>query len=569
MTRTETIMPGYQHVELDEVHTPSSDYSFTQPMLSSGMFSPFCPTGPADLAGSSWDATADGSQNFPEFTDSGEYYTGDAEDFYPYGHITPKPDHDAVDDMHAPWTPGKAPKAEPMRRMISSASSTKSHKHRSTKTSSSKKSRPRVQSILSQTSSQMSKLDMSGNSAAYQDGFVTNGRMMDVHQYLAQDQDTISMSPVNGAAFYSGMVGYPDGLHYSNDMGASVAHVNPQIFDTGLAGHSPQSWGSLSPAESRFSSPGAPDGGSDDVWSASPGESQHSNSPALAGQSPSSRISQKVDHFVTSDVVPSMSQDGFSLPPAFGSRRLSGEGESARDHFLYKNAYPQADGLFHCPWEGESTCNHKPEKLKCNYDKFVDSHLKPYRCKVEGCQNARFSSTACLLRHEREAHAMHGHGEKPYLCTYEGCERSQPGHGFPRQWNLRDHMRRVHNDNGTSTQAASPPPSGQTSSSRGRKRKNDVQEKSSTQEKTSSRKSSKAAAEAAKAAELQSNAEWEAWYEHQKALQSLVVGYTQPDDPQTLQYIKDAQDHLTAMGRISNDLVGSSKDVYRRGCYKG
>jgi len=130
-------------------------------------------------------------------------------------------------------------------------------------------------------------------------------------------------------------------------------------------------------------------------------------------------------------------------------------------------------------------------------------------------------------------------------------------------------MRRVHNDNGSSTQAASPPPSGQTSSSRGRKRKNDVQEKSSTQEKTSSRKSSKAAAEAAKAAELQSNAEWEAWYEHQKALQSLVVGYTQPDDPQTLQYIKDAQDHLTAMGRISNDLVGSSKDVYRRGCYKG
>src|SRR4051812_44116178 len=106
-------------------------------MLSSasGMFSPFCPTGPADLAGSSWDATAEGSQNFPEFTDSGDYYTGDAEEFYPYGHITPKPDHnEAVDDLSAPWTPGKAPKAEPMRRMLSSTSSTKSHKHRSTKT---------------------------------------------------------------------------------------------------------------------------------------------------------------------------------------------------------------------------------------------------------------------------------------------------------------------------------------------------------------------------------------------------------------------------------------------------
>jgi len=169
---------------------------------------------------------------------------------------------------------------------------------------------------------------------------------------------------------------------------------------------------------------------------------------------------------------------------------------------------------------------------------------------------------------------MHGHGEKPYLCTYDGCERSQPGHGFPRQWNLRDHMRRVHNDNGTSAQAASPPPSGTATSSRGRKRKNEVQEKSSSQEKTSSRKSAtKAAAEAAKAAELQSNAELEAWYEHQKALQSLVQGYSQPDDPQTLQYIKDAQEHLAAMGKISHELVVSNKaDVlqpsYRRS-YKG
>src|SRR5690606_17283783 len=40
------------------------------------------------------------------------------------------------------------------------------------------------------------------------------------------------------------------------------------------------------------------------------------------------------------------------------------------------------------------------------FSKFVDSHLRPYRCKVESCAEARFSSTACLLRHEREAHRM-------------------------------------------------------------------------------------------------------------------------------------------------------------------
>lgn len=56
------------------------------------------------------------------------------------------------------------------------------------------------------------------------------------------------------------------------------------------------------------------------------------------------------------------------MPPAF-TRRSSGDGEStARDHPLYKNAMPKADGLFHCPWEGDASCNHKPEKLKCNYE---------------------------------------------------------------------------------------------------------------------------------------------------------------------------------------------------------
>ncbi|AEO58018.1 hypothetical protein MYCTH_2304963 [Thermothelomyces thermophilus ATCC 42464] len=542
----------------------------------SGMFS-FCQTGPADLAGSSWDATVEGSQNFPELADAADYYSGETEDFVlPFGQNTPKPDHlDAADEFQTKWTPAvslesKALKAEPMRRGTS-RSSTGSHKNRSTKvsTQSAKKSRSRVQSVLSQASSQMSKLDMSSNASTH-----AQGRIMDVQQYLAQDLDTLSVSPqVTNAAFYSGLGVFADGLPYSGDIGATMAqHVNPQIFDAGLIAASPHSWGSLSPVDSRMSSPGIQDG-SDDVWSAapsasSPGESQNSNSPALPGQSP--RMSRKLDasQYVSSDEVqgqmmPAMGEDGFALPhAAFGSRRASGEGESARDHYLYKNAFPQADGLFHCPWEGQASCNHKPEKLKCNYDKFVDSHLKPYRCKVDGCQNARFSSTACLLRHEREAHAMHGHGEKPYLCTYEGCERSIPGHGFPRQWNLRDHMRRVHNDNGTTTQAASPP-SGAAAASRGRKRKNDAPEKSPSQEKPSSRKSSKAAAEpeapAPKQPEVVSHPELDQWYEHQKALQSFIQGCAQPDDPQTLQYIKDAQKHLNAMGKISHGLVQGSR----------
>ncbi|KAK2737955.1 hypothetical protein FQN57_007309 [Myotisia sp. PD_48] len=88
-------------------------------------------------------------------------------------------------------------------------------------------------------------------------------------------------------------------------------------------------------------------------------------------------------------------------------------------------------------------------------NKYLDSHLKPYRCKIAQCVDAHFSSNACLFRHEREAHGMHGHGDNPHLCHFPSCERSLPGNGFPRRWNLHDHMKRVH-DYTSSEKASSP-----------------------------------------------------------------------------------------------------------------
>ena len=41
--------------------------------------------------------------------------------------------------------------------------------------------------------------------------------------------------------------------------------------------------------------------------------------------------------------------------------------DTFRDHPFYQNI-PKADGLYHCPWEGEERCQHKPDKLKCNYE---------------------------------------------------------------------------------------------------------------------------------------------------------------------------------------------------------
>ena len=82
-----------------------------------------------------------------------------------------------------------------------------------------------------------------------------------------------------------------------------------------------------------------------------------------------------------------------------------------------------------------------------------------------------------LYHHERESHSMNDRGGKQYLCTYEDCDRSLTGNGFPRHWNLRDHMQRVHNDPGPtkSSTSGSPPPSN--TPARGRnKRKAEVSE---------------------------------------------------------------------------------------------
>jgi hypothetical protein len=174
---------------------------------------------------------------------------------------------------------------------------------------------------------------------------------------------------------------------------------------------------------------------------------------------------EKEESIAGSIVAPSIKDDdleeeGFSPSQSLAAQNSleEVEGKLARTHPLYQ-AQPKEDDLYHCPNEGQSGCTHKPTKLKCNYDKYVDSHLRPFRCKVKSCVGVQFSSTACLLRHEREAHGMHGHGSKPHLCTYADCERSLSGNGFPRRYNLFDHMKRVHDYTGSTSppEQVSPP----------------------------------------------------------------------------------------------------------------
>jgi len=125
-------------------------------------------------------------------------------------------------------------------------------------------------------------------------------------------------------------------------------------------------------------------------------------------------------------------------------------------------------GLYHCPFKDLTACEHQASRSRsdCEYvqilvgflppnsglislRQYIDSHMKPYRCTFSGCGKLRFSSLACRLRHEKEAHGAHGHGLRPFHCLFSDCERSLPGHGFPRHWNRNDHMKRVHGHTST------------------------------------------------------------------------------------------------------------------------
>ena len=367
---------------------------------SSGMFF-LSTTGPADLSGSAWDATGEGQQNFADFTTDLPDMHADAEDHgFAYGQTTPRKDQpDGLDGLPSNWALPAASLAgaEPMRRAASRSSSNGSSRKHRTLRASSVKSRPSISSASSRPQSHMS-FDMSGNSYAVAGGALSHARIVDVNQqYLVQDP--------HSPPLYSGLMGIPtDGLSYHNELGAVMAqHVDPactQIMDYELSppGNSPPASWTSSSAGSRRSSPGPLDGtwspqvpfspadtynsSSSDIQSESPRyvETETSSSPLPASHAEtSSRNSRKYGAQMTEDGAAGLSMDAgdnFALPAAF-SRRQSSEGESARDHPLYKDVQPLADGLYHCPWEGTSVCNHKAEKLKCNYEYVVPNPPSP------------------------------------------------------------------------------------------------------------------------------------------------------------------------------------------------
>ncbi|KAI8677271.1 hypothetical protein NCS56_00616800 [Fusarium sp. Ph1] len=534
---TTATMPGFKNsTDLDEVHSLSSDFSFSQPTMASttsGLFS-FSQTEPsADLlTGSSWATTAEGPQNFQDFSDNGSAHSGEAEEFiFTSGQTTPRGSRvhsQGRQDIQTNWTASRTAPVTRGGQAMSRVSSNRSNG-----------------SALSQSSHLSNNMDFTGNASALQTGTQTGAAMAGIDTCLL-DTDADGITTQMYWPGYSLDVGLNGDATFSLP-DSSPLHVVPAHMqlgpDVSLAENSPPSpWDCFSSSISRSSSPNT----IEDLWF--PTQSPNS-SPQIQCQSPSlDRNLPLISEDANGKVMPQLDET-LALPAPFaGPRRQNSDGESARDHDLYKKAAPHEDGLYHCPWEGQPSCNHKAEKLKCNYDKFVDSHLKPYRCKAESCEGARFSSTACLLRHEREAHGLHGHGDKPFLCVYEGCERAVPGNGFPRQWNLRDHMKRVHNDHGSSSGS---PTNGSAQPSKGRKRKTEVTE---TQTAPSRKAAVKSMPVPQEPKESVTQPLLDQWMEHRKAVENLFQTLVKPEDAQNVQHIATMQKRLTSMMKLTNDL---------------
>ncbi|PHH54442.1 hypothetical protein CFIMG_003022RA [Ceratocystis fimbriata CBS 114723] len=114
----------------------------------------------------------------------------------------------------------------------------------------------------------------------------------------------------------------------------------------------------------------------------------------------------------------------------------------------------QSDGKYHCTYEYCSDAQQAFNR-KCEWNKHMDKHERPYRCDQPGCDKLPgFTYSGGLLRHQREVHGKHGGPKKTVNCPHLSCKR-HTGKGFSRQENLNEHLRRVHTSD--TSGIASPP----------------------------------------------------------------------------------------------------------------
>lgn len=128
------------------------------------------------------------------------------------------------------------------------------------------------------------------------------------------------------------------------------------------------------------------------------------------------------------DLAPSLSETPVKIQGAFRRNRSPPRNEN---------------GQMYCD---HINCRGKNQTFKrvCEWNKHMDRHERPYKCREAGCElNPGFTYSGGLLRHQREVHKMHLSTKQPLFCPFPNCNRSS-GTGFTRKENLEEHKRRRH-----------------------------------------------------------------------------------------------------------------------------
>ncbi|OJJ49918.1 hypothetical protein ASPZODRAFT_149376 [Penicilliopsis zonata CBS 506.65] len=156
----------------------------------------------------------------------------------------------------------------------------------------------------------------------------------------------------------------------------------------------------------------------------------------------------------TTILVPPPSRNILPTSPKMTDQMASGFVDAARPRLSLRRARDppkNATGQIFCD---HADCQPSPPTFRrpCEWNKHMDKHDRPYKCMEPGCDKVQgFTYSGGLLRHQREVHKKNVSAKKPLMCPYADCNRST-GHGFTRQENLKEHLRRrhMHSENGAS-----------------------------------------------------------------------------------------------------------------------
>ncbi|TGZ79470.1 hypothetical protein EX30DRAFT_397055 [Ascodesmis nigricans] len=106
---------------------------------------------------------------------------------------------------------------------------------------------------------------------------------------------------------------------------------------------------------------------------------------------------------------------------------------------------------FHCQWP---SCTAAPADRiftrKSDWRRHNDKHTRPYKCPHASCADLPgFSWPGGLNRHVEEQHTA---ASQRHRCPHTDCKRHEKG--FNRYWNLKNHIKKVHNKKGKDISAS-------------------------------------------------------------------------------------------------------------------